>query len=96
MTSSLEPLKKQVMTITKGLEKLNTCCDEISNKRLATAGNIHITFRRLRDVLNVRETELINQLDRMTRSKLKSLAAQRDEIETTLAQLLSISRWRAL
>jgi tripartite motif-containing protein 2/3/tripartite motif-containing protein 71 len=89
MTSSLEPLEKQVTTITKALGKLNARCDEISNQRAATAGNVHITFRRLREILNVRETELIDQLDRMTQSKLKSLAAQRDEIETTLAQLHS-------
>jgi hypothetical protein len=46
-------------------------------------------IQKLREVLNVRETELIDQLDRMTQSKLKGLAAQRDEIETTLVQLHS-------
>jgi prefoldin subunit 5 len=88
---SLEPLEKQVTTIKKALEKFNARCDEISNQRAATAGNIHTTFRRLREILNVRETELIDQLDRMTQSKLKSLAAQMDEIETSLAKLNSSS-----
>ena len=89
ITSSLEPMEKQVTIIKKALAQLDARCGEISDQRAATAGNIHVTFRRLREVLDVRETELIGQLDRATQEKLKGLAAQRDQIETTLAQLCS-------
>ena len=75
--------------VTKALAQLDERCGEISNQRTATAVNIHTTFRRLREVLDVRETELIGQLDLGTQVKLKGLAAQRDQIETTLAQLHS-------
>ena len=87
--SSLEPMEKQVMTINKALAQLDACCKVISDQRASTAVNIHVTFRRLREVLDVRETELIGELDRVTQEKLKGLAAQRDQIETTLAQLCS-------
>ena len=87
--SSLEPMEKQVMIIGKALAQLDTCCGEISDQRAVTEDNIHITFRRLREVLNVRETELIGRLHELTQEKLKDLAAQRDQIETTLAQLHS-------
>ena len=87
--SSLEPMEKQVTIIKKALAQFDTCCGEISDQRAATAVTIHMTFRQLREVLDVRETELIGQLDRVTQAKLKSLAAQRDQIETTLAQLCS-------
>ena len=89
ITSSLEPIEKQVTTIKKALALLDTCCGEISNQRAAIAVNIRVTFRRLREILDVREMELIGQLDRVTQEKLKGLAAQRDQIETTLAQLCS-------
>ena len=89
ITSSLEPMEKQVTTIKKALAQFDTCCGEISDQRAATAVNIHVTFRRLREVLDIRETELIGQLDRVTQEKLKGLASQRDQIETTLAQLCS-------
>ena len=89
ITSSLEPMEKQVTIIKKALEKLNACCGEISDQRAAIEDNIHVTFRRLREVLKVRETELITQLHQMTQAKLKVLAAQSDQIETTLAQLNS-------
>ena len=56
-------------------------------QREAIEKNIHVTFRRLREVLTARETELIGQLHQTTKGKLKSLAAQSDQIETTLACL---------
>ena len=39
-------------------------------------------------VLDIRETELIEQLDQLSRGKLEDLAAQRDRIEATLGGCL--------
>ena len=89
ITSSLEPMERQVTAIKKILTRMHECCGEISDQRAATADSIHVTFERLREVLNVRETDLIGQLDQVTQKKLKGLAVQRDLIETTLAQLHS-------
>ena len=89
IVASVEPMEKQVTTITKALAQLDARCGEISDKRAANKDKVHVTFKRLREVLDVRETELIDQLDGMTQSKLKGLAAQRDQIETTLTQLNS-------
>ena len=86
---SLEPMEKQVVLIEKALAELNTRCGEISNQRAAIEDNVHVTFRQLREVLTVRETELIGKLHQMTQAKLKGLAAQSDQIETTLAKLNS-------
>ena len=89
ITSSLEPMEKQVEIIEKALAELNTRYGEISNQRAAIKDNIHVTFRQLREVLTVRETELIDQLHQMTQANLKDLASQSDQIETTLAELKS-------
>jgi tripartite motif-containing protein 2/3/tripartite motif-containing protein 71 len=86
ITSSLEPMEEQVTTIMRALAELDARCGEISDQRAATAVSIHVTFRRLREALDVRETELIGQLDKITQGKLKRLATQTDQIETTLAQ----------
>ncbi len=56
-------------------------CDEISNQQAVSEEGIHNT------ITHVRKTELISQLHQLTQAKLKSLAAQRDQIETTQAQL---------
>ena len=87
--SSLEPMEKQVTTIEKALAQLDARCGDISNQQVVTEDNIHITFGRLQEALNVRETELIGRLHELTQEKLKGLAAQRDQIETALAQLHS-------
>ena len=85
--SSLAPMEKQVTIIKKALALIEQCHGEISDQRTALEDNIHVTFRRLREVLTVRETQLIGQLHKTTQGKLKVLAAQSDQIETTLAQL---------
>ena len=89
LTSSLEPMEKQVTIVKKALEKLNARRGEISDQRATIESNIHVTFGQLREILTVRETELIGQLHHMTQVKLKGLASQSDQIETTLAQLNS-------
>lgn len=89
IVSSLQPLEKKHAIMRKALAQVKTCCRDIADQQTATEGKIHVTFERLREVLHVRETELISQLEQMAEGKLKGLATQRDEIETTLAQLSS-------
>ena len=50
---------------------------------------MHKTIRQLHEALEVRKTELIGQLDNITQEKLKTLAAQRDQIELVQTQLSS-------
>ena len=89
LTSSLEPMEKQVDIAMKALSQLDKRFGKISDQRAATEDSIHETSRRLREAINVREAQLTDQLDQMTQVKLKGLAVQRDQIETTLAQLCS-------
>ena len=85
--SLFEPMEKQVTAVKKALALIERRYGEIFDQRVAIEDNIHVTFRRLREVLTVRETELIGQLHKTTQGKLKGLAAQINQIETTLAQL---------
>ena len=87
ITSSLEPMEKQVATAKKALAQIDAHYGELSNQRAATAESIHITFRLLQEVLDIRERELIGQLDQMIQEKLKNLTTQREQIETALTQL---------
>ena len=87
ITSSLEPMEKQVDAAIKVLSQLDTRRGEISDQRAATADSIQEACKRLREAVDVRENQLIDQLDQITREKLKGLAVQRDQIETILAQL---------
>ena len=82
-------MEKQVTIIKKSLYVIEQRCGEISDQRGVIEDNIHATFKRLREILTVRETELIGQLHKMTQGKLKGLAAQSNQIETTLARMNS-------
>ena len=87
--SSLGLMEKQLMTVNEALARLDTRCGEISDQREAIEVDIDHTFRQLHTLLDARKTELINRLHQITQRKLKSLAVQKDQIETTQAQLSS-------
>ena len=87
--SSLEPVDKQLTTVTKALAQLEACCGEISDQEAAIEVTIHRAFNNLQETLDVRKTKLIGQLHEIAQGKLKGLAVQRDQLETTQAQLSS-------
>ncbi len=89
VTSSLEPMEKQLKTIHTALAQVDTRFREISDQRVTIEANIHDTIRRLHEVLDIRKTELIGQLHKMIQRKLKDIASQREKMETIQAQLNS-------
>ena len=89
MTPLLEPVEKQLTTIKKALAHFDVRCREISDQRAAIEADIHRTTQRFHEIINIRKTELINQLHQKTQEKLKGLVIQRDELETILAKLSS-------
>ena len=89
LVTSLQPVEQQLDTVTKSLQQLDRQCQQITNQREALVRNIHKTIRQLQEALEVRKTELIGQLDQITQRKLKTLAAQRDQIELVQTQLSS-------
>ena len=89
LVTSLQPVEQQLDTVTKSLQQLDTQCQQITDQREALVGNIHKTIRQLQEALEVRKTELIGQLDQITQQKLKTLAAQRDQIELVQTHLSS-------
>ena len=89
LVTSLQPVEQQLDTVTKSLRQLDIQCRQITDQREALVGNIHKTIRQLQEALEVRRTELIGQLDHITQQKLKTLAAQRDQIELVQTQLSS-------
>ncbi len=87
--SSFEPMEKQLTTISIALAQLDIRCGEVTDQQATIETYIHDTMRKLREILYARETSLIGRLHQMTRDKLKKLAVQKDQLETTQAQLSS-------
>ena len=89
ITASADHMEKQLTTINKALAQLDTRCGEISDQQAAIEADIHSTFRKIHSILDARKTELIGRLHQITQRKLKGLAVQRDQLETTLARISS-------
>ena len=89
LVTSLQPVERQLDTVTKLMQQLDTQCQQITDQREALVRNIHKTIQQIQEALEVRKTELISQLDQITHQKLKTLAAQRDQIELFGIQLSS-------
>ena len=86
---SLEPMAGKLNAVKKALAQLGTHCKRVSDQREVIEDSIQYAIGRLHQFLDVRKTELIGVLHQITQAKLKSLATQRDEIETIQAQLSS-------
>ena len=86
---SLKLMEKQMMTTVRVLTELDRRCDDIADQQASITSEIMDSSNRLHEIINVRQGQLIGQLDQITRKKLKSLATQRDQIETVQAQLSS-------
>ena len=87
MKLSLEPMEEKLRNMNKALTELDGRCDELSNQQETVEANIHDTIGQLYEFLEVRKTELISQLHKLTQDKLKCLAFQKNEIKTIQAQL---------
>ena len=85
--SSLHSAEQQQTLARKALEKLDVCCREITDQQAALQAQIHKSSQQLHEIIDLREKELTNKLRYITQEKLSKLAAQREQIETTLAQL---------
>ena len=89
ISTFLEPMGNQLSRIDQALTDVETCSAEIDDKQDFVEANIEGTVRELHIVLEARKTNLLNRLQEISRSKHKRLAAQKDQLETTQAQLHS-------
>ena len=87
ITSSLEPMEKQLKTIHTALEQLDTRSEEIFHQRVNIEASIHDNINKLQEILNSRRTELVDQLQELTQEKLKGLTSQRDHMEIIFTRL---------
>ena len=83
---SLEPVEKQLEATNTALLRLDSRCDEIVDRGVATETEIHAAFDEIRKILEAREAELVVQLEGHTQQQLKKLSAQREEVEILQTQ----------
>ena len=85
--SLLVPVEEQMATISQALELVDAGSGNITDQQAAIEADIHSTIGRLQEILEARKTHLVSELRTITRGKLKRLDDQKDQLETTQAQL---------
>ena len=89
LVSSLEPLKQKIDTVQQALRAFDTRAKEINGQRATLEAHIHKEIDLQHQMLDQRRAQLVGKLDMLTQQKLKSMAAQRDQVEITQVKLTS-------
>ena len=89
ISASLEPMAEKLIITESALVELDLRCEEVSDQQAEIESEMNSTFKHLQEVLEERRVSLISQLHQMAGSKFKNLTSQRDQLETTQAQLNS-------
>ena len=89
IADQLESIKRHLATVNTALHSFDGRAKEIQDQRETHQADIHKRIDQLQQALEQRRTELIGQLNQLTQHKLKSLAAQRDQVELLHTQLTS-------
>lgn len=89
ISTSLEPVQRQLDIVEEGLSKLDPCREEVIQRQAVVQEEIRKQIQELHKVLEAREAILISNLQDITQRKLKGIATQKDNLTTTQAQLTS-------
>ena len=89
LVSNLKPVKQKLHTVQQALKAFDTRAKEINDQRATLEAHIHKEIDQLHQLLDQRRAQLVGELDMLTQQKLKSLAAQRDQVEITQVKLTS-------
>ena len=84
ITSSLQILDKQYASVSRALQQVVVCRGKVAEQQEAIAANIRSYCQE-----GIRKTQMTTQLHRVSREKLRRLAAQEEQLKSTQAQLKS-------
>ena len=89
LVSSLKPLKEKLDTVQRTLKAFDKKGRDINDQKATIEAHIHKEIDHLHQLLDQRRAQLVGELDLLTQQKLKSLEAQRDQVEITQVKLTS-------
>ena len=86
IVTSLSSVEQQLATLNRAVESLDARCATIIEQKTAVVAEIGSAITQLQQALVVRKMELVSQTEQIPQQKLKTLVAQRDELELKIAQ----------
>ena len=89
IVESLAPAKKQLTSISKASEQVNSRKRQVLDQQATLEANIHQDSQQLIDAISARTQELVSKLQRITEEKLRCLDSQMEQLEVMKTQLSS-------
>ena len=84
--SSVKPVEEQITTLTRAVELVDAECAAVLEQKTAVVAEIHTTITHAQQALEERKTELVGVAEQLAQQKVKTLTAQRDQLELQIAQ----------
>ena len=90
LLEKLEPLKTQSSGLSHAVEEVRTTKQELETQRDTVANTIKTSFKELRDILDNRERELLQEADRLVQEKMDRLSVQEKTLSLVSAEVQSV------
>ena len=87
IVESLKPIKQQIAALETTVKSVDTRCAGVVEVKTAVVAEIHATMVGLHQALELREAELVGQVEHTAQQKLETLTAQRGRFDQQLSQL---------
>ena len=90
LLEELKPLKEQSIDFSHAVKEIQTIKNEVEAQGDSVANTIQTSFKELRDTLDKREKELLNDCGRVVREKVEKLSLQEKNLSLASAEVHSI------
>ena len=90
LLEELQPLKEQSVDFSQAVKEIQTIKNKVEVQGDAVAKTIQTSFKELRDILDKREKELLNDCGRVVRDKVENLSLQEKNLSLASAEVHSI------
>ena len=86
MVSSVKPVEEQIAALTRAVELVDARCAAVVEQKTAVVTEIRTAITHARQALEEKERELVGVAEQLAQQKVKTLTAQRDQLELQIAQ----------
>ena len=90
LLEELKPLKEQSIDFSHAVKEIQTIKNEVEAQGDSVANTIQTSFKELRNILDKREKELLNDCGRVVREKVEKLSLQEKNLSLASAEVHSI------
>ena len=90
LLEELKPLKEQSIDFSHAVKEIQTIKNKVEAQGASVANTIQTSFRKLREILDKREKELLSDCGRVVREKVEKLSLQEKNLSLASAEVHSI------